>query len=98
MNTEMALKEYIDKAGDDEFTDLDVFAAAMDLEIDPEDVAETYSGKYDSDVLFAQEMAEQCTVMDELANWPQRCIDWAQAAREIMYDYSQSNGHYFLNI
>lgn len=77
--------------------DLDVFKAAHDLDIQFSDVDEAYSGKFDSDEDFAQDMAEQTGSIDKNLNWPYTCIDWEQAARELMYDYSESDGHYFRN-
>jgi antirestriction protein len=58
---------------------------------------EAYEGRYDSDVDFAQEMADSlgADISDE---WPGRCIDWTYAARELMYDYFESGGYYFRNI
>lgn len=60
-----------------------------------EDVEEAYQGQYDSDEDFAQDMAEQTGSIDRNASWPQNCIDWEQAARELMYDYTEAGGYYF---
>jgi antirestriction protein len=55
---------------------------------------ESYIGQFDSDEDFAEDMAEQTGV--EISNsWPNNCIDWERAARDLMYDYYESNGHYF---
>ena len=55
---------------------------------------ESYSGEYKSDEDFAEDLAEQTG--EEISNsWPHNCIDWERAARDIMHDYSESNGHYF---
>ena len=37
---------------------------------------------------YAQELAEDCGMIDETAQWPMTCIDWPQAARELQYDYT----------
>jgi hypothetical protein len=37
---------------------------------------------------YAQELAEDCGMIDANAVWPARCIDWAQAARELRMDYT----------
>jgi len=37
---------------------------------------------------YAQELAEECSMIDTKAKWPMTCIDWEQAARELQYDYS----------
>jgi len=59
---------------------------------------EAYQGQYDSDEEFAQEFAEELGCMDKKASWPYTCIDWEWAARELMHDYFESNGHYFRNL
>ena len=37
---------------------------------------------------YAQELAEECGMTPGDAAWPARCIDWAQAARELRMDYT----------
>lgn len=36
---------------------------------------------------YAQELAEDCDMIDRAAQWPNTCIDWTQAARELQHDY-----------
>ncbi|KKL84222.1 hypothetical protein LCGC14_1966940 [marine sediment metagenome] len=36
---------------------------------------------------YAQELAEDCGMVTEGANWPNSCIDWEQATRELQQDY-----------
>lgn len=36
---------------------------------------------------YARELAEDCGLVDSSAQWPNTCIDWAQAARELQHDY-----------
>lgn len=55
---------------------------------------DAYAGQYDSDEDFAQDKAEQ-TGVDLNQGWPFNCIDWEQAARELMFDYHSDNGYYF---
>ena len=61
------------------------------------DFDERYSGQFDSDAEFAQDMAEQCGDIQQEIRWPYTCIDWEHAARELMYDYCDHNGYYFRN-
>lgn len=77
--------------------DFDLLEAAFECDIQPSDVDEAYSGKYDDDEDFAYEMALQMGNIKKDVHWPYTCIDWEQAARELMYDYSESNGYYFRN-
>jgi antirestriction protein len=75
--------------------DTDVFEAGLDCGIELKNIEEAYSGHFDSDIDMAQELAESIGAIDENASWPMSCIDWEHAARELMYDYNESNGHYF---
>lgn len=77
--------------------DADVVNAAIDCDIQGSDIDEAYNGSYKDDEDFAQETAESIGAIDKEAGWPNNCIDWERAARELMYDYSESNGHYFRN-
>lgn len=36
---------------------------------------------------YAQELAEDCGMLDKEDKWPYTCIDWDHAARELRYDY-----------
>ena len=44
-------------------------------------IAESYFQEY------AQDLAEDCGMVDTGARWPMTCIDWEQAARELQMDY-----------
>jgi len=37
---------------------------------------------------YAQDLAEDCGMVKEGAQWPNNCIDWEQAARELQHDYT----------
>jgi antirestriction protein len=37
---------------------------------------------------YAQQLADDCGLIDSTAKWPMSCIDWEQAARELQMDYS----------
>ena len=37
---------------------------------------------------YAQNLAEDCGMVDTNARWPMNCIDWEQATRELQMDYS----------
>lgn len=37
---------------------------------------------------YAQELAEDTGAIDRNASWPNTCIDWDQAARELQMDYT----------
>ncbi len=37
---------------------------------------------------FTRELAEEIGAISRNPTWPNTCIDWEQAARELQYDYS----------
>ena len=37
---------------------------------------------------YAQELAQDIGAVNEDADWPNNCIDWEKAARELQWDYS----------
>lgn len=76
----------------------EVIAAALNLGITASDIDEAYQGSYKDDEDFARETADQLGAIDKNASWPMNCIDWEYAAKELMYDYSEENGHYFRNL
>jgi antirestriction protein len=60
---------------------------------------EAYQGEFESDETFAEEMAESTGAYDfTKVSWPLTCVDWAQAARELMFDYFEINGYYFRSL
>lgn len=61
-----------------------------------ERVEESYNGEFNNDVDFTQNLLEDCGDIPE--NLPSYIhIDWESTARDIMFDYSTSNNHYFRN-
>lgn len=40
---------------------------------------------------YAQDMAEDCCMVDRNATWPNNCIDWDYAARELQHDYTPTD-------
>ena len=63
-----------------------------------EDCEEAYSGEFQNDEEFAQNMADELGLLNKEMSWPYSCIDWEYAARELMYDYSEDGGYYFRNL
>ena len=77
---------------------MDKLKAVMDCDVPFDFIDESYSGKFDSDRDFAMDMADQLGSIKQDESWPYTCIDWDKAARELMMDYSESNGYYFRNL
>jgi hypothetical protein len=40
---------------------------------------------------YAEELAVDCGMVNEQASWPNNCIDWELAARELKYDYTSTD-------
>ena len=78
--------------------DLEVYEACldclgkMDFQSLYEYVNNFYYGEFSSDEDFVQELYEN-DIPFNLPNFVG--IDWEATARNIMYDYFESNGHYF---
>jgi antirestriction protein len=78
---------------------LDVFDSANDCGIDFDEIDDRYRGKYDDDEDFTMNLLDEMGDLPDLLNKASYIhIDWERTAREIMYDYVESNGHYFLGI
>jgi len=75
--------------------DWEIISAGIDADIDIDNIEEAYHGSYRSDEDFARETADSLGYINKDVSWPYNCIDWEQAAKELMYDYSEANGHYF---
>lgn len=56
---------------------------------------ENYQGQFKDDESFAENMADQMGLIGGL-NWPHTCIDLERASRELMMDYNEQDGHYFI--
>jgi antirestriction protein len=89
-----AMYEYVNACLSD---NKDVIDAGLDCEIPLESIMGAYQGQYDNDIDFAQLRAEECGAITYDEKWPLNCIDWEGAAYELMFDFTQSNGHYFSN-
>ena len=74
------LSELAGYGGDEEFEG-DWYPVAL--------IADSYFQEY------AQDLAEECGMVDTSARWPMTCIDWEQAARELQMDYGsiEINGY-----
>lgn len=40
---------------------------------------------------YARDLAEDCGMVDSNQKWPNYCIDWEYAAKELQYDYSSTH-------
>jgi hypothetical protein len=75
--------------------DIDVISAAVECGIKISNIEEAYNGKFNDDEDFAEETANSLGYINKDTHWPYTCIDWKQAARELMYDYNEADGYYF---
>lgn len=83
--------------GDNDISVYKAFAEAYgetDVKKIVQEADDRYVGEYNSDEDFAEDYAEQIGV--EIQNaWPHNCIDWKRAARDLMFDFTEHDGHYF---
>lgn len=96
---EERIKQLMEEEGidEDQFEACQAYLEVMGVD-NLKDFEESYSGLYSSDEEFAQEQAEETGMLDRDNHWPNNCIDWKQAAYELMMDYSEQDGYYFRNI
>lgn len=101
-----SIGKHLDAGEATTYLDAEVLAAYADnLGLDAEDVAnwaseaeEAYQGDYADDADFAQNLADDLGLVNADAGWPAGYIDWEWAARDLMMDYFESDGHYFRNL
>jgi hypothetical protein len=90
--------ENMEQEGIDE-SQLDAVKAYISLYGDDlNDFEESYQGEYRDDEEFARELAESVGDIDREARWPYTCIDWEEAAAQLMQDYSEEGGYYFRSV
>lgn len=89
--------EFIEAVNNSSY-DEEVFLAGLECGLSLDQIEEAYQGFYRSDDVFAHELADQLGYIDRNVSWPYTCIDWEQAARDLMYDYVEESGHYFRNV
>ncbi len=53
---------------------------------DLDDFADAFAGEWPSGEDYAKELADEIGAIDSEARWPNDCIDWNRAWRELMFD------------
>ena len=87
------LEDVADYSG---YYDLCVLDACVSCGISISNCDEAYSGHFRNDEDFAEELLVSCgDFPKDLPNYI--VIDWESTAKNLMYDYSEDNGHYFRN-
>lgn len=76
--------------------EVEIVNAAINCDIQGSDIDEAYNGKFDSDADFVENLLTDCGELPKLPHYIY--IDWERTAKDIMYDYSDANGHYFRNL
>lgn len=91
---EASLEEFFDNYPNSYYDDLDIWEAAHDCGVEFCNVDEAYSGQFNSDEEFARDLCDQLgEIPKDLPSYIH--IDWEMTAKELMYDYAESNGYYF---
>jgi antirestriction protein len=59
---------------------------------------DAFQGIHDTERDFAQQLADDIGAIPADATWPMNCIDWDQATRELMMDYTSTrhNGKLYI--
>ena len=78
--------------------DESVNIAAVQLQMESDEVDERYRSTFSSDIEFAQEHYFITMDQTDLSIWPFSHIDWESAAEDLMDDYLECDGHYFYNL
>lgn len=87
--------QWVEYFGKKETKAPDICEAAEQLSVASCNVEEAYVGEFCNDEKFAEHIAQESGALLENPSWPNDCIDWEKAARELMMDYSEQDGHYF---
>jgi antirestriction protein len=75
----------------------DVIEAAIECDVVVSDIEEAYHGKFNNDEEFVQQLVEDIgDIPKDLPGYIH--INWERTARDVMMDYSESNGYYFRNL
>ena len=65
---------------------------------DLDTIEEAYAGEHNSDLDFAQQLGDDIGLLSGMDESLQCYFDWESWARDLMFDYFESNGHYFRNL
>lgn len=76
--------------------DISIWEAADACDIPFSDVDEAYSGKWDCDEDFVENLLVETGDIPKLPHYIY--IDWERTADAVMQDYEEDNGYYFRNI
>lgn len=75
----------------------DIVLAGLNADVELENIAEAYNGKWDSDEEFTRDLVESCgDIPKDLPIYIH--IDWEATASDIMMDYTEENRYYFRNL
>jgi len=77
--------------------DAEVFQAAVDAGIDVGSVDDCYAGQWSTDREFAENFFDDVHGHD-VPEFMQNYIDYEAFTRDLMYDITECDGHYFWNI
>ena len=82
----------------EEIVELYADYSIYDITEAPTKAVEAYEGHFENDRAFAYHTAEANGSLRDDLRWPYSCIDWEQAATELMMDYFKVKGHYFRSL
>lgn len=99
------LKEYLEFKEEIEgsYLDIEVIEAYLDnmgsaSGVKLSDIEEAYQGQWSSDEDFAEELLDSTGGLEGMDESLKCYFDYSAFARDLMYDYFESNGYYFRNL
>jgi antirestriction protein len=67
-------------------------------EADPDAMRDAYFGEFSSDVEFAEYLVQESGLLEGASDTLSRYFDFEAYARDLMFDFWESDGHYFRNM
>ena len=93
------VKQCINEIGQDTLEDLlnypgeEVIESAFECDIPLSNIEEAYEGEHPSDEIFVENLLCECGEVPNLPHYVY--VDWERTSKDVMMDYTESNGHYF---
>jgi len=90
-----AIYDYIDAC--DEGRNQDVIDAGLDCGIPLDKIEDAFYGQFNSDQELAHDWIDGTGMLADVPDSIARYFDYESFTRDLMYDFSESNGYYFTN-
>lgn len=85
------------EAADNSYLEFEVFVAAGEADICPDEVEDRFRGEWESDEDFAWNYIDETGMLDNIPEQYVGYFDVKAFARDLMMDFVEVNGYYFFN-